>query len=157
MALTVHGANVNTTRVLVFCISAFLAGVSGAIYGPIFGQVDQNSFNFFSSLILLAVLAITAAIFRSIPSAIVAAILYQVVGGYVNNHRFTEFQPLIFGAGAIIAALLSQGSGLTAYFERVARASAWRGRNPAAARRGQLPLDRIQSNKTPLVIARGES
>ncbi|HVU72975.1 MAG TPA: ABC transporter permease [Mycobacteriales bacterium] len=137
-ALTVHGASVATTRVIVFCISAFLAGVSGALFGGIFQRVDQNSFNFFNSLILLAIMAITAAFFRTLPAAIIAAIAYQVLGGYISSHRFNEVLPLIFGIGALLAALLSQGSRVSAFFDRRAEVSAWRSNSPAAARRRTL-------------------
>jgi ABC-type branched-subunit amino acid transport system permease subunit len=139
-ALTVLGASINTTRVIVFCISAFLAGISGAMFGPIFGRVDQNSFNFFSSLILLAIMAITAAFFRTLPAALAAAILYQVVGGYITSHRFNQVLPLLFGLGALAAALLSQRGSVGTFFERSAVAAEWRRQGPAAARASRGPL-----------------
>ena len=54
------GAAVNTTRVLVFCISAFLAGLSGALYGATVHTVTaaQPTSSSFSSFILLALLCI---------------------------------------------------------------------------------------------------
>jgi ABC-type branched-subunit amino acid transport system permease subunit len=134
-ALTVHGANIATTRVIVFCISAFLAGVSGALFGGIFQQVDQNSFNFFNSLILLAIMAVAAAYLRTLPAAIVAAIAYQVVGGYINNQQFNQMLPLIFGVAALLTALMSDGSSLRAYIERKAATSSWRANSPVRRRR----------------------
>jgi ABC-type branched-subunit amino acid transport system permease subunit len=140
--------------VIVFCISAFLAGISGALFGGIFETAGQSSFSFFNSLILLAIMAITATFLRTLPAAIAAAILYQVVGGYINSPRFTLVEPLLFGLGALVAALLSQSSGVAAWFEREARATRWRARSPVAARR--LALDPTATT-IPLSAIRGES
>jgi ABC-type branched-subunit amino acid transport system permease subunit len=153
-ALTVLGASVATTRVIVFCISAFLAGISGALFGGIFGTADPNSFSFFNSLILLAIMALTATFLRTLPAAILAAILYEVVGGYINSPRFTLVLPLLFGVGALTAALLSAGTGVGAWFEREARESRGRARSPVAARRQQR---RFPHHTNPLPAIRGES
>jgi ABC-type branched-subunit amino acid transport system permease subunit len=140
--------------VIVFCISAFLAGISGALFGGIFRTAGQSSFTFFNSLILLAIMAITATFLRTLPAAILAAILYQVVGGYINSPRFTLIEPLLFGIGALVAALLSQGSGVATWFAREARATQWRARSPVAARR--LAPDPTAAT-TPFAAIRGES
>ena len=42
-ALTTMGTTVNVTRVLVFCLSAFLAGVAGGLFGAAVGTVDAAS------------------------------------------------------------------------------------------------------------------
>jgi ABC-type branched-subunit amino acid transport system ATPase component/branched-subunit amino acid ABC-type transport system permease component len=58
VALTTHGTSVVVTRVLVFCISAFLAAISGALYGGVVHSVTSNDFDSFSSLTLLAILVL---------------------------------------------------------------------------------------------------
>jgi ABC-type branched-subunit amino acid transport system permease subunit len=135
----VHGSSVATTRVIAFCISAFLAGISGALFGGIFTHVDQNSFSFFNSLILLAIMALTAAFFRTLPAAVLAALAYQVMAPYikdyiVNSHRVDQVLPLLFGVGALAAALLSQGSRLSTWFDQASVKVAWRRNSPVRRR-----------------------
>ena len=50
LALATHGASVNTTKVLVFCISAFLAAIYGALYGGAIHTVSPIQFGSFTSL-----------------------------------------------------------------------------------------------------------
>ena len=41
-ALTTGGLSVNVTRIMVFCLSAFLAGIGGALFMAQFGQVSKD-------------------------------------------------------------------------------------------------------------------
>ena len=80
VAVTTMGLSVRTTRVIVFCISAFLAGVGGILYGGVvnFASTSDSHYSSFQSLILLAVLALAPfaepwyAIFMGIASVIPA-------------------------------------------------------------------------------------
>ena len=58
VALATHGTSVMVTRVLVFCVAAFLAAVSGALFGGVVHTVTSADFTSFSSLTLLALLVI---------------------------------------------------------------------------------------------------
>ena len=58
VALATHGTSVVVTRVLVFCISAFLAAISGALFGGVVHTVTSSDFTSFSSLTFLALLVI---------------------------------------------------------------------------------------------------
>ena len=58
VALATHGTSVTVTRVLVFCVAAFLAAVSGALFGGVVHTVTSADFTSFSSLTLLALLVI---------------------------------------------------------------------------------------------------
>jgi ABC-type branched-subunit amino acid transport system ATPase component/branched-subunit amino acid ABC-type transport system permease component len=60
VAATTMGLSTNTTRVIVFCISAFLAGVGGILYGGAvnFATTSDSHFSSFQSLVWLAVLAL---------------------------------------------------------------------------------------------------
>ncbi len=57
-ALETHGTTVNVTRLLVFCISAFLAGVGGALLGCSVYFVGDSRFSAFASLTLLTVVMV---------------------------------------------------------------------------------------------------
>ncbi len=106
-ALTSLGTSLNVTRVIVFCLSAFLAGLSGALYASLFGSVNQDSFNYLQSLVVLAVLAISGR--RSITSAVVGSLLLYVLPGYISDDDLNVSLQIGFGVAAIVAAVLSQG------------------------------------------------
>ena len=107
IALTTLGTSVNVSRTIVFAISAFLAGISGALYSSLFGALNQNSFNYLESLIIVAILAISGR--RTIPAAIVAAFLYKGMPAYIDNADLQEFANVMFGAVAVLVAVTSQG------------------------------------------------
>lgn len=108
VALTTLGTNVNISRVLVFCLSAFLAGISGAISASIFGSVNQDSYPFVASLSVLAILAISGR--RLLTSAVVAAVLFEVLPGYVANDQANLYLNVAFGLTAVLVAAGSQGA-----------------------------------------------
>jgi branched-subunit amino acid ABC-type transport system permease component len=105
VALMTHGASVNVTRVIVFCLSAFTAGVAGALAAPISGFVNQQGFYPLQSLTLLAVLMIAGS--GTVSSAIVASVLLYVVPGYINNPTVTNWMTVGFGVSAIAVGVLS--------------------------------------------------
>lgn len=105
--LVTLGLNVNMSRVIVFCISGFLAGISGATFASLFGSVSQESFGYFQSLLLLAVLAISGR--RLVTSAIVGSILLFVIPNYINDTEGNYLLQFGFGLFAIAAAAASQG------------------------------------------------
>jgi ABC-type branched-subunit amino acid transport system permease subunit len=102
-ALAIHGTNTRVTRLLVFCITAFIAGISGAMFSQLSGRIDADSFDPLTSLILVAVLAVAG---RSLVwSAFLASLAYFVVPGYISNATLTEYLGVIFGLAAIIASV----------------------------------------------------
>jgi branched-subunit amino acid ABC-type transport system permease component len=102
-ALATGGTNVNQTRMLVFGISAFLAGVAGALLGPITERVNSNSFDPFQSLIFLTVLAIAGR--GEIRAAFVAAALLVVGPSYLDSDTLIQYLPVVFGTAAIVASV----------------------------------------------------
>ncbi len=124
VALTTLGANVKISRVIVFCISAFLAGVSGATTAGLFSRVSQDTFSTQDSLVILAFLAISGR--RTVSSAIVAATLFHVLPAYVSGEKTTLWSYVIFGLAAVLLAANSQGA-----LQRQVR-EAWARRHPAA-------------------------
>jgi ABC-type branched-subunit amino acid transport system permease subunit len=107
-ALTVNGANANITRVIVFCLSSFLAGISGAVAVSITGFSGAPDFQYLNSLIVLAVLVICGK--RSLVASSLAALLYIVVPGYITNPSITKYEPIFFGGLALAIAVFSYGS-----------------------------------------------
>jgi ABC-type branched-subunit amino acid transport system permease subunit len=131
LALTTLGTSVNISRVIVFAISGFLAGISGGLYASLFGGVTQDTFNYVQSLLALAVLAIAGS--RTITAAFVAPALLYVVPLYFTQENATAWLQLGFGLGAMFAAAASQG-GVSTWLARGAQRHAPRAQGPAGRR-----------------------
>ncbi|WP_148046219.1 ABC transporter permease subunit [Nocardioides marmoriginsengisoli] len=108
-ALVTMGAGINGLRVLVFCLSAFVASVSGALLAPLFGVIDATRFGWLNSLVVLTVLVIAGR--GIIVAPFIAAALIQVVPGYVYNQTFQLYLPVFFGLGALLMAVAPGISG----------------------------------------------
>ncbi len=100
--------NLSIARVIIFCFSAFLAGISGATYASLFGSVTSDSFFYAQSLVVLAVMAISGR--RSITASIVAPILLYVVPSYTSNPDLKLGLQVAFGVAAVLVAVTSQSS-----------------------------------------------
>jgi ABC-type branched-subunit amino acid transport system permease subunit len=107
LVLSTNGANVNITRVLAFCLSAFLAAVAGALFAAQAGSVNGLPFTALNSLLWLAVLVIAGP--GEISSVVGAAVLLVVVPSYATSPGYIEAQPVLFGVMAVAAALRSAG------------------------------------------------
>lgn len=103
VALSTHGLNINATRVLVFCISAFLAGVGGALYAAQLGFVGPSGLGTFQSLIWLSVLVLGGTALLRAP--IIAAGLLVIMPAYLPG-SFANAQMMVFGLGALVATVL---------------------------------------------------
>ncbi|HEX4862586.1 MAG TPA: ATP-binding cassette domain-containing protein, partial [Acidimicrobiales bacterium] len=102
--VTTLGLSTNVTKVLVFCISAFLAASAGIMYGMVYTSVDGGTtvFQPFNSFVLLAVL--TVAPFGAPWYAIFAGGT-SVISGYFSGSRPTMILNAIFGFFAIVVSL----------------------------------------------------
>ncbi len=109
LALATHGTDANVARVLVFSISAFMAGIAGALFAGLTGSISATSFTYFRSLEWLVVMVIAGALvrFAPLPTALVGAAALAVVPSYFRREVFHEYLPVLFGVTAIAHALLS--------------------------------------------------
>jgi branched-subunit amino acid ABC-type transport system permease component len=105
VALETLGATVNITRVIVFCLSAFFAGIAGALFASFNGTFGGISFPSFLSLLLIVVLAIAGR--DELLAPVVAAAALHVVPSYVNNATFNDYLPVLFGVSAVAVAVMS--------------------------------------------------
>jgi ABC-type branched-subunit amino acid transport system ATPase component/branched-subunit amino acid ABC-type transport system permease component len=119
VAVATMGLSTNTTRVIVFCISAFLAGVGGILYGGAvnFASTGDSHFSSFQSLILLAVLALAPfaepwyALFMGVAA---------VVPGYWTSADAPYWLNVIFGFFAIQVSLSGRQPGVPQLLRRFA-------------------------------------
>ena len=108
--LATHGLSVSTSRLLVFSISAFFAGIAGGLQVSQFGTASSLNYVPLQSLLFLAVLAIFGT--RLLRSSILAAASIAVIPRYtaeISALAFlndTDRQMLTFGAVAILAGVL---------------------------------------------------
>ena len=101
-ALQTFGNSATTTLVLVFCISAFFAGVAGAVLSAGTRGAGTADYGSFSSLVWIAVLALSGP--RLLSSAVIAAGLLAVLPAYLPDDAL-DWQPVGFGVVAVITAL----------------------------------------------------
>ncbi len=109
-AVDAHGTNTNELKVLVFSVSAFMAGIAGALIGPITGTaaaasgIDVGGFDFSVSLFLITVLFVAGR--QPIFSAVLGAVLLVIIPSYATGDTAIKWSPIIFGSLAIVAAIL---------------------------------------------------
>jgi ABC-type branched-subunit amino acid transport system permease subunit len=127
VALQSIRVNPTASRVMVFCLSAFLAAISGGLLGSLIRSMNLASFGFFQSLIWLTVLVAAGA--SSLGGAVLAAVMLVAAPAVFTAPVFTEWQPVAFGLGAVV--LAQAPNGLVGYlkvppFADLAARSRWR-------------------------------
>ena len=131
LALTTQGTTVSVSLTLVFCLSAFLAGVGGALLGGVTEAINGSGFGPFNSLLWLAIAVLAGT--RLFKGAVVAAVGLAVAPSYLSLSP--EPQTTLFGIAAVAAALLADGAvDVGRPFRRWAAASEGRATSPVAAR-----------------------
>lgn len=108
VALDAHGASTNQTRVVVFCYSAFLAAIGGAVIGGVSQSASGatgGQFDFTNSLAIVAVLAFCGR--RPLISPFIAAFVFSVIKIYpfFDSHNVIKYQGVAFGILAIAVAV----------------------------------------------------
>ncbi len=106
--LTTLGLGVNITRVTVFAISAFLAGIAGSLYASQTLSATGTPFISYNSLVWLAVLVLFSMARNAAP--VLAALFLTVLPAYGSGDALVEWMPVFFGLGALFVALHQAGS-----------------------------------------------
>ena len=132
LALSSLGADERVTRVLVFCVAAFFAGLAGALYAGLLGNVSSETFDPLASLTYLVVIVI--AVGDPVWASVAGAIGIAVIPGYIQSGNISEWLQLLFGVIAVVVAVgpahISLPQGLQ---RRLGRATAVAGPAPASA------------------------
>jgi ABC-type branched-subunit amino acid transport system ATPase component/branched-subunit amino acid ABC-type transport system permease component len=108
VAVRTTGTSVNVTRVLVFCISAFMAAVGGALVGVGQSTISADTYQPIVSLTWFALIIIVLG--RAPWDAVIAAAALFLVPSYLSGANVTIVLQLVFGAIAIIYALVPNGA-----------------------------------------------
>jgi len=101
LALRTHGVSLNTLKVIVFCTSAALASLAGALTGQLYQFGVGTYFGWYNSVYIVAVVVMIA--IGDPWYAVIAAIAYSVVPGYINGAATNAVLELLFGVGAVTA------------------------------------------------------
>ena len=136
-ALETTGAAVNVTRVLVFCISAFLAAIAGVLIGVARTTVSANDYQPLTSLTYLALIMIVLG--REPWNAVMAGLALYVIPSYFSGGDVPIYMQLVFGVSAVLLAVLPAGPGgpPAAIRTRIDRAF---GRDQVGVRRAKTPV-----------------
>jgi ABC-type branched-subunit amino acid transport system ATPase component/branched-subunit amino acid ABC-type transport system permease component len=103
VALETHGLTVTVTLMAVFCISAFVAGIGGALLASFYRFATAGSFSSSGSLLLFTVLLIVVG---GAPwYALIAAAAFQLLPSYITIEGVTNYLNLLFGVSAVLAAM----------------------------------------------------
>ena len=148
MAVNAHGTNTNVPKFMVFCVSAFLAGIGGAVLSPISGSINSLSYAPIVSLIIVAVLFIAGP--NPLASSLIAAAFYVLVPGYITSRTVQPYIPISFGVLAIAAAVLAGRSLRQRLLDRLAASARAElaGRSPIRSRLTQPALTRPAGAQT---------
>ena len=108
LALSTMGSPVNVVRVIVFSVSAFFAGIAGALYGPMFHEIGLGTPLFQSALSLQIFLIIMLVGVGTPWYGLLGGLALVTFAGYVSQWlNLTNIQPylsLLLGAGAVMIA-----------------------------------------------------
>jgi ABC-type branched-subunit amino acid transport system ATPase component/branched-subunit amino acid ABC-type transport system permease component len=103
VTLESFGVNVTVTRILVFCLSAFIAAVAGALSGVALGSVTAANFDPNTSLTLLVVVVISVG--GEPWYAVGGALAVGLLPAYFTSQTALDVLQFLFGLGAIIFSL----------------------------------------------------
>ena len=102
LALSTYGTGTTTTLVLLFAISAFFAGVAGAVIATGNGAAGSSGLDSLASLTWLAVIAITGS--KLLRSSLLAAVLLAIIPSYLPSSA-SNYLTVGFGLAAMAASL----------------------------------------------------
>ena len=137
LAATSVGIDVYRLRVIVFALSAGMAGVGGALSGSLEGSLSPEGFGYQISAVLLVVVAIVG--IGSISGAIVAGMVYTVLQQAVTTlpPRFAGLVAVLFGLATL--SYTRHPEGFLDYMGGRTQAAIGRHRARRASTEGGLP------------------
>ena len=107
LALETYGTSLTVIKVAVFCIAAFIAGLGGALLGPVTGNASSVNFGALAGLQLIVVLVLVPG--SEIVAAIGAAFALLVLPSYITNATLNDYLPVVFGISAVAVAMTHAG------------------------------------------------
>jgi ABC-type branched-subunit amino acid transport system ATPase component/branched-subunit amino acid ABC-type transport system permease component len=116
VGLATSGTSTHITRVLVFCISAFLASIAGALAAGAIGEAGGESYQPLQSLVYFALIIISVG---GVPwYALIAAAGLTIVPSYLTDVNTSNWLQVLFGVTAIVYAMTPAQSKVAPAFLR---------------------------------------
>jgi ABC-type branched-subunit amino acid transport system ATPase component len=136
LALDTYGVSVNVMRVLVFCISAFIAAIAGALTASVNTYAIGDNFPSFSSLTLVAVVIVV--VVGDPWYAFIAAAALTLIPVYLTGGNVGQVVVAVAAVGAVLIPVFRHRLRLT---PRAVRdfAERWGGRPSHRARQAPVP------------------
>lgn len=106
VAMSASGNSVRVTLMLVFSVAAFVAGISGALEGMVYGQVGALNYDPIVSMEYLAVVLI--AVGGEPWYAIISGAGLMLIPTYIDSPNTGNYLQMIFGVAAVAIALRGQ-------------------------------------------------
>jgi ABC-type branched-subunit amino acid transport system ATPase component/branched-subunit amino acid ABC-type transport system permease component len=103
MAMETHGAAVDVMKVVVFCVTAGMAAIAGALLASEFSYSIGSNYSSFESLTMVAIITLTVA--GDPWYAIMAGLASQLPPGYIQVSNINTYLQIIFGFSAASFAL----------------------------------------------------
>jgi len=103
VALETRGTTASVLKVIVFCITAAMASMAGALTGMLYHFGVPNSFQAFGGLELVVLVVIIQ--IGDPWYAVIGAVLTTVLPGYINLGNFTSYLNVLFGVSALAIAI----------------------------------------------------
>lgn len=116
IAAEVMGVNLTWYKTLAFAVSAFYAGIGGALFAQALRHLEPTSFDLLQSIYYFSMIVLGG--LGTIPGAVVGAGVLTVLPGFLSGFR--EWLPVIFGV-AIILMMMVEPRGLYGRWLRVRR------------------------------------
>lgn len=109
-AAIASGTNVTFYKTWAFGLSGLLAGLGGGLLAGSLGLLDASSFRASESILLFALVIVGGA--RYWLGAVIAAVLYRVAPGILNNWGVDADLALIFFGAALLHAVITAPDGI---------------------------------------------
>ncbi len=103
LALETRGTTASVLKVIVFCITAAMASMAGALSGMLYHFGVPTSFQAFGGLELVVLVVIIQ--IGDPWYAVIGAVLTTVLPGYINLGGFTSYLNVLFGVSALAIAI----------------------------------------------------
>jgi ABC-type branched-subunit amino acid transport system ATPase component/branched-subunit amino acid ABC-type transport system permease component len=157
VGLAALGTDVTVTRVVVFCVSAFIAAIGGALLGAVQSQASGLAYDPTLSLTYVALIVITIG---SEPwYALIAAVGFGIIPTYISGGNVTYYLQLVFGVFAVLVAVTPQPhlpAGWRRGLDRIGRRGRWpvlRGASPHVREDGARTLPHRRETETALEVS----
>jgi len=102
VAAEVMGVNLTVYKTLAFALSAFYAGIAGALQGHLLGYLEPQMFTLFESIYYFSMIVVGG--LGTIPGSILGAILMTVLPQVLSGLR--EWLPVVYGSIIILIMLV---------------------------------------------------